>query len=810
MLMRFQESDPWCRRRVSSTLLTGVLLTHIVLSGALLTGCSPDQETRLSEVRTLQSAGQLGRAISALEQVLANDAEHPEANFMLGKALLQTDQPRLAISALEKAAANERYAQPAGLLLASTLFGIRDYDGAIGAANRVLESDPKNPTALLTRGRSQLRLHRPGEALADANDILDIDANHQNASRLKGGALIDLGRRDEAESVWINLYTRLSTLGSPNQAARACGQLALFYRTQKDFESADRTYQKCLETYPTHAYLQRWASDFYVSSGQSDRAIELHRQAIEASPDDLRLRARLANVLLGYGEQEDAQQTLEDTIERFDSPEAWRLLADFYKKTGDDSLARQMLEEAIHRTPEPQDSDLYPLADLFLEEGDIERAREIGARLTEPSYQHLLEGAILLNAEDAEGALEHFDASLAIWPRNPRARYLAGMAAQATGDGARAEAEFRRALAIGSGATNAALRIAEIEFARGRADPALKSALRQIAMRPFSDATPYRIAIASALELGKLDTANKLVDGLRDADPDGLGWLIESTRIKRYEGGARAASEHVLTNLPDVSDPSNEAVLRDLVEDLNQLGRADEGLDYVEAALARGEKKATLHDLRARALSHLERFDEAESSIGRALQLDPTYAPAFEIKAFLALERGDREGALAALDEAAAMVPGQAQYSYAAASIARESGNHELAIAYLEEALSRRPGFAAAANDLAWLLADEDRDLDRALELAQRSARRNPSPNTLDTLGWVRYQRGEFREAISSYRSALEREPGLPAVQYRLGLSLSALGETEEARRVLGELLHGPEFPELEKARAELARLGDS
>jgi tetratricopeptide (TPR) repeat protein len=127
-----------------------------------------------------------------------------------------------------------------------------------------LEIDATNVIALFTRGQSRLASKQPAEALADANRILEIDPNYQNAIMLKGGALIDLERRDEAEQIWINLRARLTAEGSPNEAARACTRLALFYRTQAEQEHADRTYRECLDTYPTYIYLQQSAIDFYL------------------------------------------------------------------------------------------------------------------------------------------------------------------------------------------------------------------------------------------------------------------------------------------------------------------------------------------------------------------------------------------------------------------------------------------------------------------------------------------------------------------------------------------------------------------
>jgi tetratricopeptide (TPR) repeat protein len=366
------------------------------------------------------------------------------------------------------------------------------------------------------------------------------------------------------------------------------------------------------------------------------------------------------------------------------------------------------------------------------------------------------------------------------------------------------------AVNIGDRETDAALRLAEINFANRRPTAALSFARRQISRRPYTNAAPYRIAVRSAIALDDFATAKRFASALELADPDDMNWVIEKATIKRHEAGPTVSSSFILSSDLDLADPANESLLRGLVYDLGALGRATEGLTYVDAAIDREPNRATLYDLRARMFFELDRFEETSAAVDRCLALDSNYAPALEVRALLALERGDSKGALAALDDATKAAPESADYSYTASAIARKMGDDDLAIAYLEEALTRQPGFALAANDLAWLLADTGRDLDRALTLARVALTRSGAATALDTLGWVRHQRGEYDYAVSSFRSALERYPNSPAIEYRLGMSLLALGETAEARRVFEKLLESPALEERDLARAELARLDDS
>ena len=773
-------------------------------------GCTSDIDSRLATVYDLQESGNLKQSIVKLHEVLAIDASNPEANFLLGIALVQTGQHSVAIPPLKIAVDSDLYAVPAGLLLASTQFRTKGYENAIHTCDRILEIDPNNLTALFTRGQSYLGIGDYEEALAHANLLLEYRPDAQNAIIMKAGALVKLDRRDEAESIWLELRVKRATTGTPDQAARACAQLAHFYRIHEDDDRADATYMECLEEYPTHAYLQRSASNFYIKRDQPQRAIDIHQRAVDASPDDIQAWSRLARVLHDHGNPDEAQAKIEQTVERFDSPAAWRLLANFHRKARRTTEARKALEEAILRSPVPQEAFFFSLANLLIEEGELQRAREVGQKLTKPSYQYLLQGAISLKTGDALRALEQLDAGLELWPDNSNAHYLAGQAARLLRDRRRAVAEYREALLIGNNDTDAAQRLAEISFARGSYRSAWKLAQFQIAQRPYLDPAPYHIAIRSALKINRIDDALQVANALQRADPTAVAVVVEMTAIKRMQSGAKASSEYALASGRDLSDPKNESILRALATDLNSLSRADEALELIDSAIARDDNAAQIHDLRARVLSHLLRADEATLSTDRALAIDPTFAPALEMRAFLALKAGDQAAALAALDAATEAAPANSNYPYSAATIAREMGDTAGAISRLEESLDRQPIFGPAANDLAWILATDRLDLNRALGLAQIAARQDRSTHTLTTLGWVRHQRGEYADAIKNYRTALETDADLPTVRYRLGLSLSEVGQTDEAQGLFDALVDGPDFPEIEAARAELARIKGS
>lgn len=103
----------------------------------------------------------------------------------------------------------------------------------------------------------------------------------------------------------------------------------------------------------------------------------------------------------------------------------------------------------------------------------------------------------------------------------------------------------------------------------------------------------------------------------------------------------------------------------------------------------------------------------------------------------------------------------------------------------LEEVLVRSPKHAFSANGIAYRLAVQNRDLDRAESLI-RMALQTDANNAayLDTLGWVLYRKGDFTQALEFLQKAVTATNGThPVIVGHLGDVLDRLGKNEQAMR---------------------------
>ncbi len=799
--------DPRPDRGLRGGGLASLAAATLALLAAATLACGPGLEARLEEAQALHQLGQVDQSIAMLHEILEKHPDHPAANQMLGAVLLQSGQPALAAAPLRKARGHPEQAVGAGLLLASAHVSSQQFGPAIEAADAVLQRDPGNVAALRIRAQSRLQLGRPEQALGDVEQLLAAAADDAHAMALKGTALLQLQRLDEAEAAFLAIRETGDAQGDPSAAARGCATLARFYAEGRgEPDRAAATFDECLAAYPTDPWVLASAVAFFDARGQADRAEAILRQALEVSPDDLQTRTQLATRLHQAGRADEADALMVQAAQRMDA-EGWEALAQFRRRMGRPEQALEALDRALSLASENHAEVLrFARADLLLDLGRIEEAESLAASLALSVYEHMIEGRLhLLRGEPAE-ALASFEQGIRSWPNNPESHYMAGLAAERLGDGTRALQEYQTAARIDPRATDAALRAAHLFLLSGQPEPALNFATRHLAHRVTGVADAVLLVSQAHAMAGHPRRGVPVLESYVQRDPEprvvaALGTLVAKIR------GPRAGAERIEAVGADLSDPAQRPVLRQWVQLRLAAGQAEAALRRVAELRGQRPDSAGLAEIEGRILASQGRPEEARARFGRALALDPQLASAVAGLGGLEAGAGRPAEAIALLDRAARLDPRDPEPAYRAAQLTLATGETRETERRLRALLATHPLHASACNDLAWILAEGQRELDLALALAQRAAALTPRPEILDTLGWVRLRRGEAAEAAAVLRRALDRDLPAPSVRYRLGLALAAQGDVEGAARAFRRALESGAFPESEQARAELARL---
>jgi tetratricopeptide (TPR) repeat protein len=103
-----------------------------------------------------------------------------------------------------------------------------------------------------------------------------------------------------------------------------------------------------------------------------------------------------------------------------------------------------------------------------------------------------------------------------------------------------------------------------------------------------------------------------------------------------------------------------------------------------------------------------------------------------------------------------------------------------------EEALKLDSKFAPAANNLAWMLAEQGGNLDVALSHAQTAREQQPDdPHIADTLGWIYYKKNAYLLAVSLLKEAVGKLPNEPIIQFHYGMVQYKNGDAAGAKTAL-------------------------
>jgi Tfp pilus assembly protein PilF len=123
--------------------------------------------------------------------------------------------------------------------------------------------------------------------------------------------------------------------------------------------------------------------------------------------------------------------------------------------------------------------------------------------------------------------------------------------------------------------------------------------------------------------------------------------------------------------------------------------------------------------------------------------------------------------------------------------------------------LQLNPRSAVAANNLAWLYADQGGDLDTALQLAQTAKEQLPDdPAVNDTLGWIYYKKDQAATAIAPLKACVDGDPKNVFCHYHLGLVYAKAGDAPRAKEALEAALKiSPSFDGASDARVILASM---
>jgi Tfp pilus assembly protein PilF len=203
----------------------------------------------------------------------------------------------------------------------------------------------------------------------------------------------------------------------------------------------------------------------------------------------------------------------------------------------------------------------------------------------------------------------------------------------------------------------------------------------------------------------------------------------------------------------------------------------------LDARLEKEPNRAELLVLSAQVYGAERSLGKAETALRKAIQVDSTSPAAYSMLAGVLLAAGKLDAARAEFDQIAQRDPRNVAAQTMAAVIVEGQGRVAEAKRRYETIVAANPTAAIAANNLAWIYAEEGDKLEDALRLARAAATQLPdNPDVNDTIGWIYLKRDLPGLAVPAFEKSLEEAPENADTHYHLALAHSKAGDVTRAR----------------------------
>ncbi len=666
--------------------------------------------------------------------------------------------------------------------------GPDDLEAAVQNADEILEREPSSWQAYVLRARALGAMNRPdevGEALAKAAEVAPEEAG---PLLLYANYLRSREKNEEAEA----LFRRVKELepGFPSFVALA-GFLASLDRD----DEAEVLYQKALEVAEPEQRVSAYTmfANHLMARDRGDDAERVLREGIAAEEGNVDLIYTLARFYHVQGRREQADaMILEATQADPTDPTPFLLLSNYRAQSGDHRGALKAAEQALEADPDFELARLRK-AEVLVDIGYREKNRSLiadGRAVVDEvlSRDEGLPQALFVKAkidmaeskyDDAIAALRRAIDGKSDWAQ---AHYLLASVLFVSGDRSQARAAASRAIELDPNLLDAHKLLARIHAALGDHTLAIETGQRVLEV---SEDLGLRILIAQS-QVRSGDLRGALAD-LERIPPEARIPEVHFAlgRVHVLLGNLEQAKRELLA--AQKGDPHRYEVLRALLGLELRTGDVSDTVKRVTVAVAAKPTDSRLRQLEGEVALLTNRPEAAEAAFQKAIELDPNDIGAYEgLARFLTLT-GQADRVRTTYESALAANPTSGVLHLVVGSLNEMEGKTAVAIERYEEAIRLSPELAVAKNNLAYLLAEQGGNLDRALDLAQEAKALLPdNPNAADTLGWVLYKKDVPSAAIDYLREAvgnMQPDNGqISLVRHHLALAYEADAQPEQAR----------------------------
>jgi tetratricopeptide (TPR) repeat protein len=710
-----------------------------------------------------------------------------------------------------------------------------DARDAYKALNQAITVDPNRVDVRMLRAEllsSSTDAKDQATATDDANHVLQQDPKNADAHRILGGILFAQKQYDRA----LQEFSKAAAL-APNNPNPYFG-IAQTNLALHDQDDAELNFKKAIQVDPHFivAYLQ--LGELYAQKSNVAQAVQIVQAAIQANPSviglyqalaryDLRqqnptqaeqtlqagikvnpssipLYLNLAAVFESQGKQADAENALASLSGQLPkSAEAALGIGDFYVQAKMTDRAVAEYQRGLSLDPHNLEIEEH-LENLYLSTGKTGLAANVDDDLLKQYPTdvdvRVNHGRVLMAQEKVQDAIQYLQTVAADAADSPEAHYYLAMAYSRSNDMAQASKELQQTLRVAPGNPLALTQLANLNYTQRNYTVAQLYAQELDDQEHHANPATLLMLGRILLRLGQVSQAADQFTAAEKLDPNSPAVLASLAFLYVAERKFPEAEQEFKSATQ--AAPKDAGILGDYASFLISQKQEPRASAMVRQFLTQNPNDPQAHLVMGQIYAIEKNNPAALLETETAAKLKPS------VDAYMQMGQIDRDqannsAAVQAYEQAIALGPPSAPLVAVIGNIYMAEGDMPKAISEFQRALNIDPNFAVAANNLAWIYAEQGQNLDIALGLAQKAKSAQPEvPSFSDTLAWVMFRRGEYAQALPLLQDCVKRTPDSAQFRYHLGMVLVADGQKANGRKELQTALQ----MKLDSADAEQAR----
>lgn len=747
-------------------------LTAFCGVAALVVACSNPEVDKVRHFERGNEYAAEGRdefALIEYASAVRLDPRYGEARLKLAETHERMNNLRAAAPEYIRAADALPDNREAQLKATQILLLAGEFEDAKSRVAALLEKNPQDVDAMLLHANALAALKDPAGALAEIEEAIAVKPDESRTFVNLGAVQMQAGAAKEAEAA---------------------------------FRQAIALDPKSIEA---HLAL----GNFLWSSGRPEEAEAAIEQALAVDPRHLLANRMLGVLYVATSRMAEAERPLKVVAEAAKTPAATLQLADYYISAQRQAEARNLLEE-LSKQPAGFAEAETRLAALDYTGNRPDEAHKrldaVMARAPAFTLAHVVKAQWLTDENKLDEALARAQEAVKSDPNSATAHFVLATVHDRRRDIAEATSAYTEVLRLNPRAVAAQVELSRLNLATGDAEEALR--LAEDAKRNEPQNVAARLALARTLiTRGDLVRAQTELGELQRGLPDTAIVHVLNGHLQMRRADAAAARKS-FQRAHELSPGTVEAIAGLAALDV-QAKQIPVAINRVEAEIARqGERpSAELLALAAELYGRNGELQKTEQVLRRAVTVDPRFSDGYAMLGRLYVQQKRLDDARVEFEGMVKRDPAAAGPRTMVGMILELQGNRDQARRWYEETLAAVKDAPIAANNLAYIYAEQGINLDMALQLATTAKQGLPDhPDVDDTLGWIHYKKDMPNLAVRPLEESLEKRPDSPEVLYHLGMVHAKLGNEAKARASLQRALElNPNFNGSDVARQTLA-----